>query len=104
MGINEMDVLVYASLAIFAIVIVVGIVATLLLRKTQEKGEAKKTDYQAFFVLGISFFPLGFIFMVLALTSDFPGEIGIPFLAMGLIYLALGLSNQKKWKKEKTKT
>jgi uncharacterized membrane protein len=98
-----MDVLVYISLAIFAIVIVVGVIAKLLLRKTQEKGKAENTDYQAFFILGISFFPLGFIFMMLALTSDFPIAIGIPFLAMGIIYLTIGLSNRNKWKRNKNR-
>jgi L-asparagine transporter-like permease len=99
--VNEMDVLVYISLAIFAIVLIVGIVAQLLLRKTQEKEKAEKIDYQAFFILGISFFPLGFIFTVLAVTSDFSIAIGIPFLAMGIIYLAIGLSNRNKWKRNK---
>jgi Ca2+/Na+ antiporter len=96
-----MDVIVYIPLAIFVIVIVVGIIAKLLLRKTEEKGKAEKIDYQAFFILGISFFPLGFIFMMLALTSDFPIAIGIPFLAMGIIYLAIGLSNRNKWERNK---
>ncbi len=91
-----MDVLVYISLAILAIVIVVGVIAKLLLRKTQDEGKAENIDYQAFFILGPSFFSLGFIFMVLALTSDFPIAIGIPFLAMGIIYLTIGLSNRNK--------
>jgi hypothetical protein len=54
-----MDMLVYISLAILAIVIVVGVIAKLLLRKTQEKGKAENIDYQAFFILAPSFFRLG---------------------------------------------
>jgi len=96
-----MDVLVYVSLVIFAIVLVVGIVAKLLLSKMQEKGEAEKTDYQVFFVLGISFFPIGLVFMILAVTSDFPIAVGIPLFVMGIFYLILGLSNRNKWKRNK---
>jgi Ca2+/Na+ antiporter len=96
-----MDAFVWVFAGILAIVLVVVAVLAFVLLKKRNAGETKEIDYQVFFVLGISFFPLGFIFMVLSLTSDFPREIGIAFLAIGAIYITLGLSKRNKWKRNK---
>jgi hypothetical protein len=46
--------------------------------------------------MGISFFSIGVVFMILAVTSDFPVAVGIPFFVMGIIYLTPGLTNRSK--------
>ena len=99
---NEMDVLIWVSLAIFAVVIVVAIIAKLMLGKKREKEEAKKIDYQAFVGVGFSFFSAGVVFMILGLTSDFPVALGISFFGLGLIYLVLGLTNRNRGKEKRT--
>jgi len=96
-----MDALVWVSLAILAIVVVVAIISALVLRKKCKVEETKEINYQSFFAIGIAFFPLGLVFMILALTSDFPVAVGIPFFAIGIMYLIIGLSNRNKWKRNK---
>ena len=96
-----MNVFVWVSLAVLAILWVVGIILALVLRKKWKFREVKETDYQTFFVLGVTFFPLGLVFMILSLTSDFPVGVGLPFFAMGIIYLIMSLSNRDKWKGNK---
>jgi len=96
-----MDALGWISLAIWAIVLVVGIISALVLRKKGIVEETKGTTYQTFFVLGISFFPVGIVFTILSLTSDFPVGVGLPLVTMGIFYLIVGLANRNKWKGNK---
>jgi H+/Cl- antiporter ClcA len=87
-------VLISAVVLVIAVVLV-AVLAFVLSKKRNIEGK-KEVDYQAFFVMGIAFFPMGLIFTILSYTSDFPSGVGIPFLAMGVIYIALGLSNRDK--------
>jgi len=51
----------------------------------RQKGLKRDPDYRAFFILGISFLPIG-------IATDNPGLWG-----MGAIFLILGLANRDKW-------
>ena len=94
-----MNELVLISAVILIIAVVLVAVLTFVMWKKRNTEENREIDYQAFFIMGLAFFPMGLIFTILSFTSDFPSGVGIPFLAMGIIYIVLGLSNQDKWKK-----
>ena len=92
-----MDLLIWIFLVFIAIsVLIVAILAIKMKRGNIQK--SKEVDYQFFFILGISFLPVGIIFTVLSFTSDFSGALGTPFLAMGIIYIAIALGNRNKSK------
>lgn len=78
-----------------AVIVVLGILVAYHARKRpglSKKGSPQKPpNYEAFFVLGISFLPLGFIF---AAAIGNPGFLGLS--ALGIIYMAIGLSNMGK--------
>lgn len=59
------------------------------------KKMATKENLGIFLVLGISFLPLGFTFLI----KD-PG-MGIPFLVMSVVFMLIGLSDRKDKKKKK---
>ena len=96
-----MNDLVSVSLASLAILLVAGIILVFVLQKKRENREARETNYQIYFAMGVAFFPIGLIFMILSLISDFPIAVGIPFFAIGIMYLIIGLSNRNKWKRNK---
>ena len=54
----------------------------------RKKGWKHETDYKAFFVMGVVWFPLGLLF-------DMPF-----FFILGLAYMAIGLANKDKWGKK----
>ncbi len=54
----------------------------------RRKGEMLETDYRVFFILGITWLPLG-------IATDNPA-----FWGMGAIFLIVGLANRDKWKEE----
>lgn len=54
----------------------------------RNKGQKVEPDYRVFFILGITWLPLG-------IATDNPG-----FLGMGAVFTAIGLANRSKWKKE----
>lgn len=75
--------------------IIVGVLVALLLWKLRhEKKPKEEPNYLAFFIMGISFLPMGIIFTA-AISPVF-----IIFTAMGLIYMTIGLANKDKWKKQ----
>ena len=82
------------TLIIGVIVAIIGVIVFYTLQKKQKEGTAKETDYRAFFILGISFLPMGILFAI----SVNIGFIGITVL--GLIYLMIGLKNRDKWNKK----
>lgn len=82
------------TLIIGVIAAIIGVIVFYTLLKKQKEGTAKETDYRAFFILGISFLPMGILFAV----SVNIGFIGIAVL--GLIYLIIGLKNRDKWNKK----
>lgn len=52
----------------------------------RNRGQKMETDYRTFFILGISFLPIG-------IATDNPGLWG-----MGIIFMVLGLVNRSKWR------
>jgi len=83
---------IFISIFLIALSIVIGIALILVYRKKNKEGTFKEPDYLAFFILGISFLPMGIIFT----TVINPAFIG--FLGIGVCYMAIGLANLDKWK------
>lgn len=85
-----------------SLLLIAGILITLLLlvvlRKRKKTGKTGETDYKAFFVMGLAFFPTGFAMMIVYFFTELPFEIGLPLVALGLIYLIVGLVNRDKWR------
>ncbi|MGD9276812.1 MAG: hypothetical protein PVJ67_06600 [Candidatus Pacearchaeota archaeon] len=79
------------------ILVSVGILIILLLVLAVifKKGQKHRTDYFAFFVIGLIWLPFGIVFQILA-PENF---IGMMFIFLGLAYIILGLSHKKDWKK-----
>lgn len=80
---------------IILILVILGILLSIVfLKRKQEIEINEEPNYQAFFIMGISFLPLGILFTI-AVSPAFIGFIGI-----GICYIAIGLANKHKWKKE----
>lgn len=80
---------------ILSALILLVILAVIGLWKTRKEGKPVETDYYAFFVLGISFLPLG---IILAIVIS-PGFIGLA--GLGFVYIIIGLSHREKWSRKK---
>lgn len=75
----------YIVLALLIGIAVLGIVFAIVAYKRE--GELRRDpDYRAFFILGISFLPIG-------IATENPGLWG-----MGTIFMILGAVNRNKWK------
>jgi hypothetical protein len=73
------------------LLVVAGLVVVLVAAgKRREQGVAP--DYRTFFILGITWLPLG---ITLSAATDNPGFLGLG--GMGLVFLVLGLANRDKW-------
>jgi hypothetical protein len=82
------------SILLIAISVIIGIALVLVYRKKNKEGTFKEPDYRAFFIMGVSFLPMGIIFT----TVISPAFIG--FLGIGVCYMAIGLANRDKWHKK----
>ena len=82
------------SIAIFALLVLIGIILLLLVWK--KRGIVGEPNYQVFFTLGFVWLPVGVVFM-LAVNLG----IGVAFMALGAAYLAIGLANRDKWTQKK---
>ena len=81
-------------------IILIGILVTVMLKRKRE-GKSGGTDYRAIYILGISFTPIGVIYLITSFISDETVflVLGLSFIGMGLSYLAIGLRNKDKWEK-----
>ena len=90
-------------LVIVGIIIGLILLGILVIVTLQRKGESKtrEINYRAFFILGITFFPLGIIYEIVFYISNTKVFLilGLVFIATGLSYFAIGLGNKDKWKK-----
>ena len=86
------DVIPWTIIVILTLSILFGVLAMVLAKKRKKK--KKEIDYYAFYTLGISFVPLGIVFMVVL------PPLGFAYLVMGISYLIIGLKNKDKWKKQ----
>jgi hypothetical protein len=71
---------------VFGIIIALFIVFLLVSIFTKKKPEP---DYKAFFIIGITWIPLGLVF-----NNNF-------LSIMGIVFMVLGIANKDKWKKQK---
>ena len=86
------------TLAIIAILVLVGIILLAVVWKRRREGEQGEPDYRAFFTMGIAWLSAGIVIMIISLLLDIPFVVGLPLSIMGVVYLILGLSNRDKWK------
>ena len=77
----------YPIIAITIALILVVLLAVMFV-VYRRKGEMPETDYRTFFILGITWLPLG-------LATDNPA-----FWGMGAVFLIVGLVNKDKWKEQ----
>jgi len=89
-----MSAIAYIMIGILVITLLVLIATIFIVKKKKKEAPYKEPDYRAFFIMGISFLPLGIIFTV----TISPAFIG--FVGMGTIYMAIGLANRDKWEKK----
>ena len=90
-----MNIWILISIFHFIIAVIIGIIVFFTLRINQKEGVKREVDYRVFFIIGISFLPLG---IVLTVVVGNPGFIG--FMGLGIAYIAIGLANRDKWKKQ----
>jgi len=75
--------------AFYAITIVAFLIIGLgIFLVARNKGTKMEPDYRVFFILGITWLPLG-------ISTD-----NAALLAMGIIFMVMGLVNRKKWKEQ----
>ena len=80
---------------ILAILIIIGVLFIILLFKLKKEDKTREINHQAFFYLGISWIPIGCVFMIAIIPV-----LGIAFMGMGASYIAIGLANRDKWEKD----
>lgn len=87
-----MSLWIWGSAAILGIIIVIAVAMVMYYRKNPDK--KRETDYYTFFVIGLTWLPLGIVFMTI-------GDYGSFFFIMGLVFITLGLTNKDKWPEDK---
>jgi hypothetical protein len=90
-----MSTIAITMIAILLITVFVLIFTILWVKKNKINEPNKEIDYRAFFILGISFLPLG-IFLIFVFRN--PGFIG--FMGLGGFYIVYSLANKDKWKRK----
>jgi len=88
----------WIATAIIAILVVIGILLVIMVRKRHIKNEKKEINYRVFYYLGLVFTPLGIIWIIISFVSDFSFVMGMPFLGIGISYMAIALANRDKWR------
>ena len=71
----------YLMIGIAVLIILLAVFAIV-----KNKGKTTEPDYRVFFILGITWLPLG-------IATDNPA-----FLGMGAVFMIVGLANRDKWK------
>jgi len=71
----------------------VGLVTGILLLRKWKSGNRDEANYKAFFIIGITFLPVG---VALSASTHNPGFFGMS--GLGAAYLAIALANRDKWK------
>ncbi|MBN1855544.1 MAG: hypothetical protein JW846_01165 [Dehalococcoidia bacterium] len=88
-------------ISIVTIVTAVIYVVVKVRRRQKGRGKRKDVDYRGFFTMGVVWFPLGLVWLLVYLLLSLPLIIPLPFTGIGLAYLILGLTNRDKWDKDK---
>ena len=74
-------------LTAFIAILIIGLGA-LFIYKRKDPNYSSETDYRVFFILGITWLPLG-------IATDNPA-----FWGIGALFMVLGLANRDKWKEQ----
>lgn len=90
-------------IAIVAVLVITGILLVFVMWKRQKDGKQMETDYRAFFIMGVTFLPIGIAMMIVYLLAGLPFVIALPFVVLGLVYLVISLNNRDKWKRKNDK-
>jgi len=88
------------TIIILAVLIVVGLIVAILTLKRGKEDKSAEPNYRAFFIMGVTFIPIGIIWIIVSLSLDISFVAGIPFLGLGVTYLIIGLANRDKWRKQ----
>ena len=86
------------SLILLGLTLSVAIILIIIKKNKKKTDEVKEINYQAFFIMGISFLGMGTVFT----AAINPGFLGITVL--GIIYMIIGLKNKDKWANQKKET
>jgi len=82
----------WVLIALFIGGLVVAGLAIVLVAVGKRRQEGIPPDYRTFFIMGITWLPLG---IALSVTTDNPGFYGLG--VMGLVFLIVSLANRDKW-------
>ena len=86
------------AISLFVVLLLVCLLVVYHRKNKEKKGMGKgDIDYRAFYIMGISFLPLGIIFTA-AISPAF-----VSFIALGIIYMAIGIQHKDEWKDHKKK-
>ena len=81
------------ALGICAVLVLVCGIVVLVVWKKKKSDELQEPNYQTFYMLGMSFIPIGIVFMI-TVSPAF-----IAFMGLGICYMAIGLARRDKWGK-----
>jgi len=76
------------TLVILTIGILILLLGFIIYKFRVKGGKQREPDYRVFFILGITWIPLG-------VALDMP-----VFYILGIVYMAIGLANREKWSKK----
>jgi len=74
--------------AVLGLLVLLGVVAVAV-----RGGKKRGTDYYALFVMGVTWIPLGIVFLYV------DSSLGGLFFILGLVYTAVGILHKDEWKK-----
>ncbi len=72
---------------ILGIIIVIGLIVAIMSARARRK-EGRKPNYKAFFIIGITWIPIGIA------TQNYV------FMVVGLAFMILGFTKKKEWKNQ----
>ena len=87
------------SVSLLILSVIVAIFALVSFRKRENANPTAKTNYRAFFIMGIFMVMIGVVLNIVLLLLNYSYTIGFPFLTIGVVYIAIGLNNRDTWKK-----
>lgn len=85
-GLPEKPIYLFLLLGIAAVIIIIALIYAILVAKG--KIAQKEPDYRAFFIIGITWIPLGIIFENYAL------------LGAAVVFMVIGLTKKDRWKNQ----
>lgn len=68
---------------------------TFILINQKKEGKTGEINYKIFFIIGLTWIPIGSVFMI-----TINSVMGIAFMGLGIAYMAIGLAHRDKWEKK----